>query len=152
MKTLQTAPRNIGNFVRSLQFLALFAAFGIFCSPALAQEEPINLNQADAESLQNLPSIGLVKAAAIIKVRKRLGGFTSYEQLLEVSGIGEKTLIKIRRYSILGDDKSKLSKAKPATAKTTDSTSAVNTEAKAEAETEAETEAEDMTVGAQVSG
>ena len=44
----------------------------------------------------SLSGIGEVKADAILAYRAENGAFQSVEQLLEVSGIGEKTLEKLR--------------------------------------------------------
>ena len=52
----------------------------------------VNINTASLEELDTLPGIGPVKAAAIIAWREEHGPFRYPEQLLEVSGIGEKTL------------------------------------------------------------
>ncbi|MCK1813202.1 ComEA family DNA-binding protein [Streptomyces sp. XM4011] len=53
---------------------------------------PVNLNAATAEQLQTLPGVGPVLAANIIAHRTERGGFTSVDQLLDVSGIGERRL------------------------------------------------------------
>lgn len=58
----------------------------------------VNINAADLDELQTLPSIGEVKARAIIKYREEYGDFASVDDLVNVSGIGEKTLEKIRKY------------------------------------------------------
>ncbi len=67
-----------------------------------ADDGKINLNTATAEQLDALPGIGESRAKAILEVRERLGGrFTRVEQLLEVKGIGEKMLEKIRPHVTL---------------------------------------------------
>ena len=56
----------------------------------------VNLNTATAEELQTLPGVGPVTAEAIVTWRTENGRFSSVDDLLEVSGIGEKTLADLR--------------------------------------------------------
>lgn len=56
----------------------------------------ININTASSSELQSLTGIGEVKARAIIEYREQNGGFSSVDELINVKGIGEKTLEKIR--------------------------------------------------------
>jgi len=58
----------------------------------------INLNTATAEQLETLPGIGPALAERILAYREAYGPFTAVEDLLRVSGIGEKTLESIRDY------------------------------------------------------
>lgn len=51
----------------------------------------VNINTADAATLMTLPGIGESKAAAIIAWRQENGGFTTKEDLKNVSGIGDST-------------------------------------------------------------
>ena len=55
----------------------------------------VSLNTADQTALESLPGVGPVTAAAILQWREENGPFTSVDQLLEVSGIGDKTLAEI---------------------------------------------------------
>lgn len=62
-----------------------------------AQAISVNLNTADAETLQReLAGIGATKAQAIVAYRETHGSFASVDELLEVKGIGEATLNKNR--------------------------------------------------------
>lgn len=59
----------------------------------------VNLNTATAEQLETLPEVGPVTAAAIVAWRDEHGGFTSVDELIDVDGIGEKTLESIRPHA-----------------------------------------------------
>jgi competence protein ComEA len=61
-----------------------------------SQSGLVNINDADLEELINLNGIGQSKAQAIIKYREKNGLFKSKESLIDVAGIGEKTLKNIR--------------------------------------------------------
>src|SRR5699024_3531433 len=52
----------------------------------------VRLNNATAQELESLNGIGPAKAEAIIQYREENGPFKEVEDLLEISGIGEKTL------------------------------------------------------------
>lgn len=58
----------------------------------------MNLNTATPEQLEELPGIGPVTAAAIVHWRTENGPFKRVEDLLEVTGIGEKTLEQLRSH------------------------------------------------------
>lgn len=55
----------------------------------------ININRADQKELEKITGIGPGKAENIIDYRDENGFFSSFNQLLDISGIGEKTLEKI---------------------------------------------------------
>ena len=70
------------------------AAGGTAAAPTEAQ--PLDLNTASAEQLDQLDGIGPGMAAAILKYRDQHGGFGSVDELGEVPGIGEKRLASLR--------------------------------------------------------
>jgi competence protein ComEA len=55
----------------------------------------LDLNQADATQLEDLPGVGPVTAAAIVAWRAEHGRFSTVDELQEVDGIGPKTYAKI---------------------------------------------------------
>lgn len=55
----------------------------------------INVNTADAKTLQRLHGIGPAYARRIIEYRQKNGTFNSYEELLKIKGIGKKRLEKL---------------------------------------------------------
>lgn len=59
-----------------------------------ASSGPLDLNRASAAELEQLPGIGPALAARIVAHREAEGPFASPRDLLEVSGIGEKTLAR----------------------------------------------------------
>lgn len=61
----------------------------------VSAEEVIELNTATVEQLQRLPGVGPVTAAAIVEWREANGPFTAVSQLVEVHGIGPKTLAQL---------------------------------------------------------
>ena len=63
---------------------------------------PININTASSKELQTLSGIGEAKANAIIAYREEHGGFGDISELLNVSGIGEKTFERIRDFITVG--------------------------------------------------
>ena len=56
----------------------------------------ININTATASELMQLDGIGEVRAQAIVQYREEHGSFKSLDELVNVKGIGEKTLEKNR--------------------------------------------------------
>lgn len=70
-----------------------------------AQLVCVDINTADAETLQLLPGIGPVIAERIVAYREGHGSFRSTDHLKKVSGIGEKTYEKIEDLVIAGGNK-----------------------------------------------
>ena len=66
--------------------------------PYLSEIEKININEASAEELDRLPSIGSVLAGRIVSYRSLNGKFTSVEDIKKVSGIGDNLFSKIESY------------------------------------------------------
>lgn len=56
----------------------------------------ININKANSAQLQTINGIGPAKAQEIIKYRKARGGFKTVDELVNVNGIGPKTVDRIR--------------------------------------------------------
>ena len=77
----------------------------------------VNLNTATEEELMQISGIGEVTAQNIIAYRGVIGQYTFIEQLLDVTGIGEKKLESWKPYLTVGD---------VATTVTTTSSSVIN--------------------------
>jgi competence protein ComEA len=63
------------------------------CSPGASEvvgTVQVSLNQATVDQFDTLPGIGPTLASRIVEWREQNGGFTSIEQLNDVSGIGDK--------------------------------------------------------------
>lgn len=56
----------------------------------------VNINVATVDELDSLPGIGEATALAIIEEREANGAFASIEDLMRVSGVGEKKFEKLR--------------------------------------------------------
>ncbi len=65
--------------------------------------ERININTADAETLDKLPGIGPAKAAAILEYRRIHGFFRLPEDLMKVPGIKEGTYGKLEDRVTVGE-------------------------------------------------
>ncbi|WGE56864.1 ComEA family DNA-binding protein [Actinobacillus equuli] len=58
----------------------------------------VNVNMADAKTLQTISGIGEVKAQAIIDYRNKVGKIKNAAELSNISGIGEATIQKVVPY------------------------------------------------------
>ena len=84
-----------------MKFLLTLLATGMLASVAWAAE-PVNVNTASAEELaQNLNGVGLSKAVRIVEYREANGPFTHVDELVNVKGIGIRTLDKNKEVILL---------------------------------------------------
>lgn len=60
--------------------------------------DKINLNSCTKEQIMTVPKLGEAKAKAIIDYRNKVGAFSSIEELLKVSGIGDTLYQEIKVY------------------------------------------------------
>ncbi len=88
--------------------LAVFTGLALVlgATAALSDGDPalsgvVNVNTATVEELQLLPGIGEARAQAVVAMRKKRGGFKSVDDLLEVKGIGETGLDRLRPHLTL---------------------------------------------------
>lgn len=63
-----------------------------------ASEGLVNINTADIAGLCALPGVGEGRAKAIIEYREKQGGFQKKEDIMQVSGIGEKMYARMEAY------------------------------------------------------
>jgi competence protein ComEA len=90
-----------------MNFLKLaLNALALTLISASAFAAPVNVNRADAATIaEALNGIGVAKAQAIVSYREEHGPFKSIDALIEVKGIGVKTLEKNRADILLADGK-----------------------------------------------
>lgn len=73
-------------------FKALLATLLLAIAGMAAANEPVDINTADAKTLESLNGIGPAKAAAIVAYREQNGPFATVEDLANVKGIGLRTV------------------------------------------------------------
>lgn len=65
---------------------------------------PVNINTADAQKIaDSVSGLGLKKAQAIVDYRAKNGEFKTFDDLNKVSGIGDKTIEKIKGDILFSD-------------------------------------------------
>jgi len=85
--------------------LATLLASGLLSICAWAAQ-PVNVNTATAEEIaESLKGVGLSKAEAIVSYRSEHGEFKHADELVNVKGIGIRTIDVNREYILLSDSK-----------------------------------------------
>ena len=94
-KVNMAQPLKDGQQIRVPEKKAAGAASG---SAAAGKEEDgrVNLNTADAKTLDTLPGVGPATAQKIIDYRESEGGFQSPEDLMKIKGIGQAKYEKLK--------------------------------------------------------
>jgi len=84
----------------------LHLLFACMLTATVLAAEPVNINTASAEEIsQNLKGIGLSKAQAIVEYREANGSFLHVDELVNVKGIGIRTVDQNRDFILLGNTK-----------------------------------------------
>lgn len=83
--------------------VALVLALALVALPALAAEV-VNINTADSTALMRLPRVGPSLAARIVEHRDANGEFNDVDELMLVSGIGERTFELIKPWVTTSGD------------------------------------------------
>jgi len=76
--------------------LTLLPCFLLAQNTSSSPKTKININTATVEELQALPGVGPTIAQRIVEYRQAYGPFQKVEDLLNIKGIGEKKLEKIK--------------------------------------------------------
>ncbi len=94
----------------NMKSLITLLATGLFSIWAWAVQ-PVNVNSASAEEIaEALKGVGMSKAAAIVSYRSENGQFKHVDELVNVKGIGIRTVDINREYILL--DSSELADSK----------------------------------------
>jgi len=96
--------------LKAVPFAVILLSFLWVSSPAwsASKSKLLNVNTATSSELQALPGIGPKKADAIVTFRTANGPFRQVDDLVQVKGIGPKTMDKLRPLVTVG----KVKKAK----------------------------------------
>lgn len=89
---------------RPLRALALALVVALLAAAAAPAADDgrlvgvVNVNTATVEELQLLPGIGETRARAIVAARQQRGSFKSVDELVDVKGIGQASLARLRPF------------------------------------------------------
>ena len=114
--------------------LALLAAATFLTAPAQAESGVVNVNTASAEQLSLLPRVGPSLAGKILDHREENGQFKKIEDLLLVSGIGDKLFSLIEPFVRISGETTLKSKIKAGSLAKKDDGAAAGKPAKEKAE------------------
>jgi competence ComEA-like helix-hairpin-helix protein len=89
-------------FVLSFFLLGLIFSAPVDAGKKKPPAQPVNINTASSEQLQQVPGIGPATADKILQMRKSYGPFKSVDDLLAIRGLGAKRLEKMRKYLTVG--------------------------------------------------
>ena len=76
--------------------LGILLGTSLAASAAIASQDPINVNAAGVDRLQQINGVGPATAEAIIEDREQNGPFERIDAMTRVNGIGETTLDGMR--------------------------------------------------------
>lgn len=94
----------------TIKTLCTFLVTGLFSVLAWAVQ-PVNVNSASAEQIaESLKGVGLSKAEAIVSYRSENGAFKHADELVNVKGIGIRTVDINREYILVENSKLAASK------------------------------------------
>jgi competence protein ComEA len=96
--------------LRRVVSFALAVALAMVASSTLAvaagkpaPAAKVNVNTATVQQLAELPGVGEKLAVRIVEYRQKSGAFKSIHEMVNVRGIGEKSLTRIESYVTTGD-------------------------------------------------
>lgn len=87
--------------IRAIFMAVLVAAAMLVALPVTAADQ-ININTATVEQLQEVKGFGPKTSAAIVAYRDAHGAFKSVDELVNVKGVGEKTLERVKDSLTIG--------------------------------------------------
>lgn len=84
----------------SLLFTFLWLNIGL---TAMADEKKLDINQATVEQFSAIPGLNEDLAKSIIEARAESGEFVDMEELLDIDGIDNKLLRRLKKYLFIGE-------------------------------------------------